>query len=88
MCPWQIIIPQARKSYWHFEIYSDVVYQGSLIRIQPHVSLRDNGLKDGECVSLLVKDVGGGGDVGSGDDTLVYTNRLLKNNFQLKWWLS
>ena len=57
-------------------------YRGSLI--QPHVPLRYYGLKDGECVSLLVKGVGGGGDGGSADSTFRYTNCLLKNNFQLK----
>ena len=59
-----------------------IFYRGSLI--QPHIPLRDYGLKDGECVSLLVKGVGGGGDGGSGDSTFMYTNCLLKTNFQLK----
>ena len=36
-------------------------YQGSLIQL--HIPLQDYGLKDGECVSLVVKGVGGGGDV-------------------------
>ena len=47
-------------------------YRGSLI--QPHVLLRDYGLKGVECVSLIVKGVGGRGDGGSGDDTFMYTN--------------
>ena len=41
-------------------------------------------MKDGECVSLLVKSVGGGGEGGSADGTFRYTNCLLKNHFQLK----
>ena len=52
--------------------------------IQSRVPLQDYGLKDGERVSLLVKGVGGGGDGGSGDGTFMYTNCLLKSNFQLK----
>ena len=59
-------------------------YRGSLI--QSRVPLRDYGLKNGECVSPFVKGVGGGGggDGGSADGMFMYTNCLLKNNFQLK----
>ena len=57
-------------------------YRGSLI--QSRVPLRDYGLKNGKCVSLFVKGVGGGGDGGSADGMFMYTNCLLKNNFQLK----